>query len=1107
MKQLHNLPRVLFVLFFLLGQSYAVYSNEVDNQTITRASLQQRNISLKLTNATLSEILAEVRKQTNLNFVYKETELQSFGKKSISVTNVSVETALNKLFSNTAFSYKIENNSISIFKKTATISTKPVTVKGKIVNNSTKKPIVGATIIVLGTNNGAISDDNGSYSFSAKVGEEIEVSFVGMKTLKTTIGNNYSDFVIHMEDDALAVEDVVVTGIYTRKSESFTGSSATFKTQDLKRVGGQNVLQSLKTLDPSFNIMESREFGSDPNRLPDIEIRGKSSVIGLKEQFETDPNQPLFILDGFETTLKTVVDLNMDRVASVTILKDAASTAIYGSKAANGVVVIETKAPEKGKFRVSYSGNMFLSMPDLSDYNLMNSKEKLQFELEAGRYEANNSVDRLFQDSLYNANRAEVTRGVDTYWLSEPLRTAITHKHNIYAEGGDDAVRYGLGVTYNATDGVMKKSGNDLFGANFDLIYRKGKFLMSNKMSIDYYTQNDPTVTFSDYAKANPYYRKTDENGEINRYLADYYSINKERYSVSNPMYNDNLNSFDESSKLDFVNRLNMEFKVLPNLVLRGRLSLGKSTTQKDIFTSPSDPRYDNVKYDKKGSYRKGMGDDFNYDGDVTLSYAAVLKKHQISAVIGSNIRSNRSKYDENTSIGFPIGSFDRPSFASGYGEGSKPNYSDVISRSHSVYLNGGYVFDYRYLLDVNFRYDGASIFGSNKKYTETWSVGLAWNIHKEAFMENITWMNLLKVRASVGNPGNQNFNAYQSYQTYVFYNDMQNAFGNGMLIDGFGNPDLKWQKTLDQNIGFDLAFMNNRLGANFDYYIKDTDPLLAEISVPSSVGVKRIYTNMGAQKTKGFSGTIKFAPIYRIEEDINWTLSASVRHQKAEYRNLGNSLDQYNKENMENSFVRFYDGGSPTSLWAVQSLGINPADGREVFLKKDGTHSVDYDINDQIIVGNSEPKLEGVLGSVLYYKGFTFSVYFRYSLGADVFNKAVYEKVENMSVDQLKYNQDKRALYERWRSPGDNAKYKGISLTDVTPMSSRFVLRENYIKAESVSVGYDFELESIKKLGLQSLRLQANASDLFRISTVKEERGTEYPFARQFSLSLSVMF
>ena len=912
-----------------------------------------------------------------------------------------------------------------------------------------------------------------------------------------------------MHEEAAEIEEVVVTGIFTRKSESFTGSTATFKADDLKKIGGQNVLQSLKTLDPSFTIIESREFGSDPNRLPDIEIRGKSSVIGLREEFGTDPNQPLFILDGFETDLKTVVDLNMDRVASVTILKDAASTAIYGSKAANGVVVIETKKPEPGKFRVTYSGNVFISIPDLTDYNLMNAAEKLEFEQKAGRYisELGDSDEQLFLDSLYNLNRAEVARGVDTYWLSEPVRTAITHKHNLYAEGGDDAIRYGLGFTYNRTNGVMEQSWNELAGANFDLTYRKGKLLLGNKMYYNFYKQEDPIVSFAEFAKANPYYRKDAGAGEVERYLVDMDTYSG-RYRVENPLYNASLNSFKTSDKSQFDNKLNAEFRIFPELVLRGRFAIGLTTTKSDNFVSPNDPTYDNVSFDKKGSYTSGVGKDFYYDGDLTLSFGKVFHdKHQVNAVLGARMRSDESTSETNNSVGFPIGDFTRPSFSTGYAEGEKPTYTKTVSRSNSFYFNGGYVFDNRYLLDANIRMDGASVFGSNKRYTATWAVGLAWNIHNEVFFENVEVLDRLKLRASIGNPGNQNFSSYQSYTTYVFNNWNQNAFGASMIVSNFGNPDLEWQKTMDRNVGFDLTMWNNRFNVNFDYYDKETDPLLASISVPSSVGVTEVMTNIGGQRTQGVSGTVKYSPLYRPEEGINWTLSVNFKHQKSEYQNIGNKLDQFNKENENTSLVRYYDGGSPTSLWAVRSLGINPSDGREVFLTKEGTYTFEYDTEDEVIVGDTEPKLEGVLGSVLYYKGFSFSVYFRYSFGADVFTEATYNKVENISREGLKYNQDKRALYDRWQKPGDQAKFKAISLTETTPISSRFVLRENYIKAESISVGYDFDSQAIQKLGLQSLRLQANTTDLFRISSITEERGIEYPFARSFSFSLSAMF
>ena len=921
----------------------------------------------------------------------------------------------------------------------------------------------------------------------------------------------------------------MVTGIYQRKKESFTGSTATFKKEELKMVGSQNLIQSLRTLDPSFAIMENNQFGSDPNRLPDIEIRGKTSVIGLKEQFGTDPNQPLFILDGFETTLQVITDLNMERVESVTILKDAASTAIYGSKAANGVVVIETKKPEQGKFKISYVGDFSVSMPDLSDYNLMNAEEKLEFEKLAGYYTASSSGSsgsRMTQqvlDSLYNSRRAEVARGVNTYWLHEPLRVGFSHKHNLYAEGGDDAVRYGLGINYNNISGVMKQSRRNVIGGNFDLSYRKGKISFANKFSLDYNKAENPTVPFSEFSRANPYYRKTGENGKIERYL-DYFVIpnTNTTYSVGNPLWNASLNNLDEEDQFSFRNNLNLEWRIMPTLYLRGRLGIGKGAKKTEKFVSPQHSSFDNYAQDKKGRYTSTTVSEFYYDGDLTLTYGALLKEvHQINAVIGTNLRSSLSTNEGYSVSGFPNGNFTKPPFSNGFTEGSKPTYSETESRSHSVYFNGGYAYDNRYLLDVNFRLDGSSAFGSNKRYTETWAVGLAWNLHNEPFLRDAKWMNLFKIRASIGNPGNQNFSSYQSITSYSFNTWMQSSFGTSVLIDAIGNPNLKWQKTLDKNIGVDIALLGNRLNFNMDYFVKDTDPLLVYITVPSSVGITSVGTNMGSQLTKGINGTVKYSPIYRPSERNKWTLSVNFRWQKARYENIGNSLEKLNEANREEgdvsgdgsyrdkntSLTRYYDGGDPNSLWAVRSLGIDPSTGREVFMKKDGTYTFEYDVKDEVIVGNSQPKLEGVLGSTLYYKGFSFSFYFRYKLGADVFNNAMYTKVENISESSLKYNQDKRALYDRWQKAGDRAQFKGISLTETTKISSRFVQREDVLSGESISAGYDFNPKGLAKFGVSAIRLQANMNDIFRVSSVKEERGIDYPFARTMSMSLSVTF
>ena len=471
-------------------------------QTVNANVSAQQRLDVSFKDASLETVITYLQAQTGYEFFYLESNLASASRVTVDLKQETLPEILDEVLKGQGLAYEMKDGVVIITAAAvADEEQKSVTVKGKVTDEA-GQALPGATVVVKGTTLGAATDSDGNYTLTLPEGSYTLVfSMLGMKSCEEVIGNR-TEINVVLHEEAAEIEEVVVTGIFTRKKESFTGSASTFKKDELKMVGTQNLIQSLKTLDPSFVVLENNQFGSDPNHLPDIEIRGKTSVIGLREQFGTDPNQPLFILDGFETNLQTIMDLNMDRVESVTILKDAASTAIYGSKAANGVVVIETKKPEKGTLRFSYTGDYSLSMPDLTDYNLMNAEEKLEFELKAGFYTATSSdaAEQIRKDSLYNAHRAEVARGVNTYWMSEPLRVSFSHKHNVYAEGGDDQMRYGFGVNYNRTTGVMKESSRDVLGGNLDLTYRKGKFQFANKLSINYTNALNPTVPFSEYA-------------------------------------------------------------------------------------------------------------------------------------------------------------------------------------------------------------------------------------------------------------------------------------------------------------------------------------------------------------------------------------------------------------------------------------------------------------------------------------------------------------------------------------------------------------------------------------------------------------------------------
>ena len=423
-------------------------------------------------------------------------------------------------------------------------------------------------------------------------------------------------------------------------------------------------------------------------------------------------------------------------------------------------------------------------------------------------------------------------------------------------------------------------------------------------------------------------------------------------------------------------------------------------------------------------------------------------------------------------------------------------------------YFNAGYSFDDRYLMDFSLRTSGSSVFGTSRKYNTTWSVGLGWNLHKEKFiMDHVEWINILKLRASIGNPGNQSFDSAQSLLTYSFQYGSMNYFGLGAVLSQIGNPDLEWQITVDKNIGLDVTLFNKRFSLTADYYYKVTDPLLIKVSTPLSSGTPTYMTNAGEQVSQGLTASVSYYIFQDFEKRFSWMIRANVRTQKTRIDKIGNKLSTLNASGKGENTVRYYDGADPDDIWAVRSAGIDPSNGKELFYAKDGSYTYDFSYDDEVICGNTRPDVEGVIGTSLNWKGFSVSLNFRYQMGADVFNEALYSKVENISRSDLNKNQDKRALYERWQEVGDIVHFKDIASAETTPMSSRFVQTENVLTLESLYLGYEFYNGWIEKLGLSSLKLQFSMRDVFRASTIRSERGISYPFARSMEAGLSFNF
>ncbi len=937
---------------------------------------------------------------------------------------------------------------------------------------------------------------------------ELIFSYVGMKTQTVRVSGERK-ITVRLESDAVSLKEAVVTGIYTRNSESFTGSMATYTEKELKAIRNQNVLQSLKILDPSFIVLENNLSGSDPNTMMNVNVRGNTSIVGLETEYENNPNQPLFILDGFETTLATITDLSMDRVESITLLKDASSTAIYGSKAANGVIVVETKKPEAGKLRFNYNGNLTVEWADLSDYNLMDSGEKLEYERLAGYYgslDENGDIINESQRRLYNSRLLRVKQGIDSYWLNEPLRTGFTQSHNVFAEGGDSALRYGIGLTYTRTDGVMKNSDRDVLNGNVQLTYRVNKFAFTNQTNITNTDTGNPMVPFSSFAQTNPFYNKYNESGEIDKVLETVPTVSGNTY-ITNPLWDFNQNSYDKSNTLTFTNNFQVEYRPIADLKFRGRLGIIVNRVNAKTFDSPEMTSFIGTEQSESGRYSESNTKSNSYDGSFDVTYGHSFGDHIVNAILGMQLNESNSNLSAFSAIGYLSDQFSNPNFSNGYPDGGKPSSRITKTRSASYYGNFNYSYKLRYLLDFNLRSDGSSVYGIDNPFSTTWSLGLGWNVHNEAFFGKNDWLNYLKLRYSIGNPGNENISAKLTNSIYTYYTAYPNIFGLAALVSQWGNSGLEWQRTRDQNWGIDLGIFQNRLRLSVDYFIKKTDPLLLNIDFPPSTGMNFVPMNIGAMKNQGLTVTASYVAIQ--SKDLNWTLNANLRHIKTTYYNIGDLLEEYNEEGRTNqTLTRYYDGASNTALWAVRSAGIDPMTGNEVFIKKDGTYTYEWDSADEAVCGDSTPDIEGSFGTYAYYKGFSLNVAFTYRYGGQTQLSTLFNKVENINSTQVKYNQDKRALYNRWQKPGDIAKFKRIDDTSTTQMSSRFIADDNTLECSSVSVGYETTTGKwLQAIGASSFNVRVYGNDLFRLSTVKEERGINYPFSRNISASIGLRF
>ena len=1087
---------LLLQTIFLIGGLLCGGNTRVWGQAVPK-------VSLNLKHATFVKVIESLRQQTGYEFVFNAPDVEHVKDVSLSLKDVSLRTAMDSLLQGKGLAYSITGQTVVIKKQMAQSAAKLIQISGRVVDEK-GDAIAGATIMVVGTTQGVASDVEGRYTIAAKPDDVLRVSFIGYET-KTVGINGKEKLNIRLILTEENLEEVVVTGVVNRKAESYTGAAVSVKGDELRMVGNQNVFASLKNLDPTLYIMDNLDFGSDPNMLPDMMMRGRTGtqeglpVQDLKGNYDNKPNQPLFILDGFEASAERIFDLDMNLVESLTILKDAAAKALYGSKAANGVVVIETRKLTSTKPRITYTGSIDLQMPDLSSYDLAHSLEKLDVEYNGGVFDD----DSYSEVMRYATLRRQVASGLDTYWLSKPVRFGYGQQHSLYVELGKDDLRMSLNFSYNDNKGVMKKSDRRVLSGAVNVAYNyNNKFRFQNNLHVNGTKSSDsPYGSFREYAVLNPYEYPYESDGTLKKELSN---------GNANPLSNGLSNMKLLSSYSSFSNNFNMEWTVVEGLRIRGRFGFSYKVNDADRYYPRTHTIFKDVQdVLKRGKYEVNNGKETTLSGDINLNYARTFNdKHNIFVNAGYNLSETKNREVIQYTVGFPSERMDDIMFAQEYA-GTRPQGATRISRDLGILAMFSYTYEDRYLFDATYRANAASMFGTNNRWGTFWSLGVGWNMHREEFAQSWEWLETFKLRASLGLTGNQNFRQNNSIAVYQyelgrFYDSMV-----GSRLQNMENPDLKWEKRMDYNVGIDAEFFN--LNVRLDLYNSLTENRNSTMPISPSTGFGTVATNMGSVRNKGVEVYLAYT-VWQSRKGY-LRLNGSIAHNKNRLVTVSDDMKKMSE--------KYTKGEDMSAIKGVYSYGVDPATGLELFRGKDGSRTFVYNEDDRIVLGVSDPKYRGIFGLSGEYKGIGLSISCRFLGGGQMVNRTLVTKVD---VVDIKNNVDRRVLTEGWMKPGDHVyflrripgvPYRG---TEYDPNSqsypelrqqttSRFVQDRKELDIGSLSVYYDFNRKWIKHLGMERMRFSVYVNDVYKWSSMGVERGIDYPFAHMVSLQLSATF
>ncbi len=970
-------------------------------------------------------------------------------------------------------------------------------IRGTILDAKNGEPIIGANVLVKGTTNGTITDFDGNYELEAPVGSTLTVSFIGYKTIE--VKATAEKQTIRLAEDTETLDEVIVVGYTTQRKESLTGAMSNIKSDKLKDVTTPSVENMLNGKVPGVYVAPG---SGQPGSSGAVVIRGQATLSGT--------TAPLWVIDGVIVG-SDAGQLNPDDIESMTILKDAASTAIYGSQGANGVIVVTTKNARAEKMRVNASVKVGVSNLVKGNMEMMNGAELYEY------YSKFQNADELKPTNWWS----EDLKNRDFDWWDLATQTGFTQDYNISLQGGNEKLQSFFSLGYYDEEGAVKGYDYSRYSFRLKNTYKPFEWLtikpsLSGSYRNIYNAQYDVTSMYRRLPWDSPY--AADGSLEPDR------SPNWIDGSQTNYLLGLSYGNYSEGKHYEFMGNFDFDIKITDWLTFSSVNNLKYTNSSSNSYTDPRTESVSNV----AGRLTESRGEVTRRYTNQKFLFNKSFDKHFVTGLLAYEFNDYRYKNVYASGTGFVPG-FEVLDVVA-VPEETSGGISEWAMQSY--FTQWKYTYDNKYMAEVSLRRDGRSNFGDNAKYGNFFSFSAGWNINNEEWFK-ADWVDNLKLRASYGSVGNAPSSLYPQYDLYsvsVNYDGIA-----GALISQIGNKELTWEKTYTTGIGLDASMFNNRLRFNFDYYIKDTDNILYSVPVTGLTGVTNIWRNVGEMRNTGFEIAIG-GDIIRTK-DLTWSVDLNIGHNENELRDLYKQLDANGNyvvrpvligdgSGIAGSAQCILEIGEAVDTYYIREwAGVDPQTGAPMwYMDDENGNKVTTTSPGQASYykcGSASPDLFGGFNTSLTWKNFDLSAVFGYSIGGKLYNYARLEYDSDGTYtdrNQMKLQDG----WSRWEKPGDIATHPAASYgnkSQANIASSRYLEDGDYLKLRSLTLGYNLKLT---QWGIQNMRVYLTGENLFTWtkysgldpeipasngSVMKTAGPGLYPSVRKFMFGLNLTF